>query len=71
LSDLKFVAEIPRSSEETIRVFSGKYWNISVVDIRWYKGERPTRKGIRLNMEEARSLLHVLENIVGEENENI
>ena len=37
----------------------GKYWNIEVVDIRWYNSDKPTNKGIRLNREEAKTLLDI------------
>ena len=38
----------------------GKYWNIEVVDIRWYNSDKPTNKGVRLNREEAKTLLDIL-----------
>ncbi len=35
---------------------TGNYWNIDVLDIRWYENGKPTKKGIRMNIDEAKSL---------------
>ena len=33
---------------------------LEVLDIRWFKSDKPTNKGVRLNMEEAKMLLDIL-----------
>ena len=50
------------------KIKKGKYWNIEVLDIRWFKDNKPTNKGIRLNMEEAKLLLSILRREIDEEN---
>jgi len=47
----------------------GKYWNIEVLDIRWYRNNKPTNKGIRLNMEEAELLKQILRRELNEKSE--
>mgnify|MGYP003130783576 FL=1 len=42
-----------------VLVKRGTYWNIEVLDIRWHKNDKPT-KGIRLNIDEAKTLLNIL-----------
>ena len=49
-------------------VKKGKYWNVEVLDIRWYAKDRPSRKGIRLNMEEAKKLLEILRRELDDKN---
>ena len=51
---------------EEIIVKTGKYWNIEVLDIRWYSEDKPTRKGIRMNKEEAKMLLKILKRELNE-----
>jgi hypothetical protein len=36
------------------------------LDIRWFKDNKPTNKGIRLNMEEAKTLLNILKRVLDE-----
>ena len=38
----------------------GVWWNIEVFDIRWFKSDKPTAKGIRLNVKEAKLLSDIL-----------
>tara|TARA_R110002020_G_scaffold61224_3_gene164935 strand:- start:120 stop:365 length:246 start_codon:yes stop_codon:yes gene_type:complete len=51
---------IPRTATQEIQVKTGTYWNIPIVDIRWHEGDKPTRKGIRINMTELRHLVNIL-----------
>ena len=64
--ELTFKHQIVRNEEDVIKIFSGSYYSIEVVDIRWYKNDKPSRKGIRLNKKEAKILLSVLEEILGD-----
>jgi len=59
LTELEIVGRIVRNSTDEVIVKTGTYWNIEVVDIRWFKNNKPT-KGIRLNKEEAKLLLDIL-----------
>ena len=43
---------------------SGKYWKLDVVDLRWFNNGKPTKKGLRVNMEEAVLLSKALNKIV-------
>ena len=60
------VIKIFSGRDDVIKIFSGSYYSIEVVDIRWYKNDKPSRKGIRLNKKEAKILLSVLEEILGD-----
>ena len=59
MSELQIVGRIVRNSTDEVIVKTGTYWNIEVVDIRWFKNNKPT-KGIRLNKDEAKLLLDIL-----------
>ena len=61
MSDLETKGTIARNATDEILVKRGNYWNIEVFDVRWYSNDKPTRKGIRMNIEEARLLLKILE----------
>lgn len=53
-------------------VITGNYWNIDVLDIRWHRDGKPTRKGVRMNMEEAGTLRQALTRVLqGDLNDNI
>jgi len=58
--DLKITGRIIRNEKDEIIVKRGTYWNIEVFDIRWYSNDKPSRKGIRLNKEEAEKLYEIL-----------
>ena len=58
------IARIPRDANNEIQIKEGEYWNISVVDIRWYNNGKPTKKGIRVNMNEVVNLSKALNKIV-------
>jgi len=68
MSELSITGRIIRNEKDEIIVKCGTYWNIEVLDIRWYQNDKPTRKGIRLNLEEAQKLYEILRR---ELNENI
>ena len=61
MSDLETKGTIARNASDEILVKRGNYWNIEVFDVRWYSNDKPTRKGIRMNIEEAKLLLKILE----------
>ena len=63
---LKFNNQIVRNEIDSVKIHSGEYYSIEVVDIRWYKDDKPTRKGIRLNKKEAKILLNILEEVLGD-----
>ena len=66
--ELEVIGTIVRDALMECKVKKGKYWNIEVLDIRWFKDNKPTNKGIRLNMEEAKLLLSILRRELDEEN---
>ena len=61
------VARFPRSATSELVVQEGEYWNIEVIDTRWFNEGKPTRKGIRINKDELGNLLKIL-NKIGDEN---
>jgi len=65
-SELETAGRVIRNEKDEIIVKTGKYWNIEVLDIRWYSEDKPTRKGIRMNKEEARMLLTILKRELNE-----
>ena len=58
--ELQVIGTIIRDALMECKIKKGKYWNIEVLDIRWFKDNKPTNKGVRLNMEEAKLLLQIL-----------
>ena len=60
LSEMPIVGRVVRDATQEVLVKRGVYWNIEVLDIRWFKDDKPTNKGIRLNIEEAKLLLQIL-----------
>ena len=52
----RIVVRVPRSATTELLVVTGNYWNIDVLDIRWYENGKPTKKGIRMNIDEVKSL---------------
>ena len=62
----KIIARIPRNATQELVVRTGVYWKINVVDMRWHTNGNITRKGLRVNMEEAKTLLRALHKVVGE-----
>tara|TARA_R110000787_G_C13322382_1_gene436586 strand:+ start:236 stop:478 length:243 start_codon:yes stop_codon:yes gene_type:complete len=64
MNNEKIIARIPRSATQELVVRTGEYWNIPIVDMRWYNNGSISRKGLRVNMKEARTLLRSLQKIV-------
>ena len=62
--DWKIIARIQRDSNNEVIVKSGKYWKLDVVDLRWFNNGKPTKKGLRVNMEEAVLLSKALKKLV-------
>ena len=62
--DWKIIARIQRDSNNEVIVKSGKYWKLDVVDLRWFNNGKPTKKGLRVNIEEAVLLSKALNKIV-------
>ena len=60
MSEFEVVGTIVRDAVTECKIKKGKYWNIEVLDIRWFNNDKPTNKGVRLNMEEAKLLLDIL-----------
>jgi hypothetical protein len=56
----ELIGTIPRNETDVVKVRKGNYYKIDVIDIRWYKADKISRKGIRLNREEATYLLNIL-----------
>ena len=67
--ELQVIGTIIRDATMEVKVKRGKYWNIEVLDIRWFRSNKPTNKGIRLNMEEAKTLLDILRRDLDEKSE--
>jgi len=71
LKDSEIRGRIARSAIDEVIIEKGKYWNIDVVDIRWYKDGKATSKGIRVNMQELVHMKNILERILdGEHTRN-
>jgi len=66
MNNEKIIARIPRNATQELVVTTGEYWKIDVVDMRWFNNGTITRKGLRVNMEEAKTLLRALHKVVGE-----
>ena len=62
-TDWTLLGRIPRNATDEWKITSGTYWNLDVVDIRLHRNDNPTKKGIRLNMEEIRILKQILEKV--------
>jgi hypothetical protein len=74
---MDIIGRVPRGTEQEIRIQTGTVWRIDVCDIRWFKeqtttenGQRvttmtPTRKGIRVNMDELKHVYNEEENEQG------
>ena len=67
--ELEVKGTIVRDANMECKIKRGKYWNIEVLDIRWYGNNKPTNKGIRLNMEEAELLKQILRRELNEKSE--
>ena len=67
MKDEKIIARIIRNTNEECVIRTFNHWNIDVVDMRWFTSGNPTKKGLRVNMEELKILYKALGKIVGEE----
>ena len=56
----RILVRIPRSPSQELVVLTAEYWNIPIVDIRWYQNGSPTRKGVRFNQSEAAKVVETL-----------
>ena len=64
MNDEKIIARIPRNATQELVVRTGNYWNIDILDIRWYENGKVSRKGMRVNMKEAKKLLRAVQKAV-------
>jgi len=72
LKNERIIVRIPRSASTELLVITGNYWNVDVLDIRWHTDGRPTRKGVRMNMQEAVTVRQAITRAIqGEVNDNI
>ena len=69
MKDEKIIVRVPRNGSEELTVRTGNYWNVDIVDIRWYANGTPTKKGVRMNMEEMKDVAKALNKII-ERNRN-
>ena len=69
MKDEKIIVRVPRNGNEELTVRTGNYWNVDIVDIRWYANGTPTKKGVRMNMEEMKDVAKALNKII-ERNKN-
>ncbi len=69
MKDEKIIVRVPRNGNEELTVRTGNYWNVDIVDIRWYANGTPTKKGVRMNMEEMKDVAKALNKII-ERNRN-
>ena len=66
--EFNLIGRIVRDSNNEVLIKRGTYWNVDVLDIRWFNNDKPSRKGIRLNVEEAKILYDILRREFNEEN---
>lgn len=69
MKDEKIIVRVPRNGNEELTVRTGNYWNVDIVDIRWYANGTPTKKGVRMNMKEMEDVAKALNKII-ERNKN-
>ena len=67
MKDERIIARIPRNASDEVVVRKANFWNIDIIDIRWYKDGNPTRKGIRVNMKEAKVMLQAIKKAMSDE----
>jgi len=58
--EMTLAGRVIRNENDEILVKRGEYWGIDVIDIRWFSNDKPTKKGVRLNVDEAKELLKIL-----------
>ena len=66
MAEYKFeiVARVPRNATSEMLIKKGNYWNIEVLDVRWYSDGKPTKKGIRMNIDEAEIVMKAIKKIL-------
>ena len=62
-TEWELLGRIPRDAKNEWKVTKGVYWKLDVVDIRLYNNDKPTKKGIRLNLDEIKVLQEILEKV--------
>ena len=70
MKDEKIILRIARDATNEMIVRTGNFYNIDIVDIRWHVNSKPTKKGIRMNMEEMRDVHKALDKILRNKNEH-
>ena len=70
MKDERIIARIPRNAADELVIRTANFWNIDIIDMRWYKNGQPTRKGLRVNMQEGKTLLKAIKKAIGDENDN-
>ena len=60
----EIITRIPRDATTELLIKKGKYWNIDVIDMRWFSSGKPTKKGVRVNIDELITLTKALNKIV-------
>ena len=63
-SNLVLQGQVVRNATDEMQIHFGEYWKTKVIDIRWYVNDKPTRKGIRFNVEEAKQVHAILSRIL-------
>ena len=71
MSNLEQKGKVVRSATDEIRIYTGEYWKNHVIDFRWYQNDKPTKKGIRMNVDEAKILHKILTDILEEIDYNV
>ena len=66
MSELKLEGRVARNATDEIQIHAGEYWKQQVVDFRWYSNDKPTKKGIRMNLEEAQRVHAILTRVLRE-----
>jgi len=44
MKDERIIARIPRNAADELVIRTANFWNIDIIDMRWYKNGEPTRK---------------------------
>ena len=60
MKDEKIIARMPRNARQELVVRTAHYWNIDIIDVRWYENGNPTKKGIRINIDETDSFIRAI-----------
>tara|TARA_R110000744_G_scaffold113275_6_gene212283 strand:+ start:344 stop:568 length:225 start_codon:yes stop_codon:yes gene_type:complete len=71
LSELTLQGRVARNATDEIQIFSGEYWKKQVIDLRWYSDDKPTKKGIRMNLDEATKVHAILTRVLREAELNV